>query len=305
MKKFAIVAIMAIAVATSFTGCGNSNKKSDTGTSKEEDSLAYAMGVMESQQMQMALQQIGVDSTNIDEFLKGIKAGVQNAGDKKKDAYNKGLAIGVSESMRFKQMIYPQLFANDSTKTLPMDKFMEGLTAGMKHKAGKMTPQKAQEVFQRDAKKIQEKYFEKAYGPNKKESEAYMAKVAKMPGVKPLGNGVYYKEVKAGTGKTPTAQDMTKVSYDGKTIDGKTFDKRNNVEMPVSGMIQGWTEALTHMKEGATWEVYIPYDAAYGAQDKGQIKPFSALHFTITLVSVEKAPQGQHGAPQQMPVKVK
>lgn len=88
---------MAIAVAATFTSCGNSNKKSDAGSQKEEDSLAYAMGVMESQQMQMALQQIGVDSTNIDEFLKGVKDGVQSAGDKDKDAYNKGLAIGVSE----------------------------------------------------------------------------------------------------------------------------------------------------------------------------------------------------------------
>ena len=129
MKKIALVAGLAIAVAATFTSCGNSNKKSDAGSKKEEDSLAYAMGVMESQQMQMALQQIGVDSTNIDEFLKGVKDGVQSAGDKDKDAYNKGLAIGVSESMRFKQVIYPQLFANDSTKTLPMDKFMEGLKA--------------------------------------------------------------------------------------------------------------------------------------------------------------------------------
>ena len=272
MKKIALVAGMAIAVAATFTSCGNSNKKSDAGSQKEEDSLAYAMGVMESQQMQMALQQIGVDSTNIDEFLKGVKDGVQSAGDKDKDAYNKGLAIGVSESMRFKQVIYPQLFANDSTKTLPMDKFMEGLKAGMKHKVGAMTPQRAQEVFQRNAQLVQEHYFEKAYGANKKKSDAYMAKVAKMPGVKSLGNGVYYKEVKAGTGKTPTVQDM------------------------------GWTLALTHMKEGATWEVYIPYDAAYGAQDKGPIKPYSALHFTITLLSVEKNPQAQ-GAPQQMPVR--
>ena len=304
MKKIVIVAVMAIAVGL-FSGCGNSNKKSDTGTQKDEDSLAYAMGIMESQQMKMALSQLGVDSAYIDEFIKGVKAGIKNSGDKKKDAYNKGLAIGISENMRFKQMVYPQLFANDSTKTLPMDKFMEGFRDGMKGKLTKMNPEKAQMVFQTAGTKIQQRYFEKAYGASKKANDAFMAKIARQPGVKSLGNGVYYKEIKAGNGKTPTAQDMTKVSYNGKTIDGKTFDKRDNVEMPVSGMIQGWTEALTHMKEGATWEVYIPYNAAYGAQDKGQIKPFSALHFTITLVSVEKAPQGQQGAPQQMPVKVK
>lgn len=301
MKKFAFVAVMAVAVALSFTSCGNSSKKSDAGTQKDEDSLAYAMGLMESQQMLNAMSQIGIDSSNINEFIKGVKAGVKSAGDKKKDAYNKGLAIGVSESMRFKQMIYPQLFANDSTKTLSMDKFMQGFTAGMKHKKGGMTVEQAQMVFQTTGTRIQSRYFEKAYGANKKASDAYMAKIAKTPGVKPLGNGVYYKEIKAGTGKTPTAQDMTKVNYEGKTIDGKTFDKRDAVDMPVSGMIQGWTEALLHMKEGATWEVYIPYSAAYGAQDKGQIKPFSALKFTITLLSISKRPQP--AAPHVNPAK--
>ena len=69
MKKIVIVAVMAIAVGL-FSGCGNSNKKSDTGTQKDEDSLAYAMGIMESQQMKMALSQIGVDSAYIDEFIK-------------------------------------------------------------------------------------------------------------------------------------------------------------------------------------------------------------------------------------------
>lgn len=299
MKKIVIVALMAIAVGL-FSGCGNSNKKSDTGTQKDEDSLAYAMGILESQQMKAAMSQIGVDSAYIDEFIKGVKDGIKNSGDKKKDAYNKGLAIGISENMRFKQMIYPQLFANDSTKTLPMDKFMEGFTAGMKGKKGKMDAQQAQMVFQTAGTKIQQRYFEKAYGASKKANDAFMAKIAKQPGVKSLGNGVYYKEIKAGNGKTPTAQDMTKVNYEGRTIDNKVFDKQNNANMPVSGMIPGWTLALTHMKAGATWEVYIPYEAGYGSQDKGQIKPYSTLIFKITLLSVED--KAQQGAPQAIPV---
>ena len=301
MKKFVIVAVMAIAVGL-FSGCGNSNKKSDTGTQKDEDSLAYAMGIMESQQMKMALSQLGVDSAYIDDFIKGVKAGIKNSGDKKKDAYNKGLAIGISENMRFKQMIYPQLFANDSTKTLPMDKFIEGFRAGLKGKMDKMNPEQAQMVFQTARTKIQQRYFEKAYGQQKKKNDAYMAKISKQPGVKSLGGGVFYKEIKAGNGKTPTTQDMTKVDYEGKTIDGKVFDKQSNASMPVSGMIQGWTLALTHMKAGSTWEVYIPYSAGYGSQDKGQIKPYSTLIFKITLLSVEGKAQGAEGAPQAIPV---
>lgn len=113
-------------------------------------------------------------------------------------------------------MIYPQLFANDSTKTLPMDKFIEGFRAGLKGKMDKMNPEQAQMVFQTAGTKIQQRYFEKAYGQQKKKNDAYMAKISKQPGVKSLGGGVYYKEIKAGNGKTPTSQDMTKVNYEGK-----------------------------------------------------------------------------------------
>ena len=42
------------------------------------------------------------------------------------------------------------------------------------------------------------------------------------------------------------------------------------------------------MPVGSKWIVYIPQDQAYGAQDMGTIKPFSALIFTIDLISIEK-----------------
>ena len=44
--------------------------------------------------------------------------------------------------------------------------------------------------------------------------------------------------------------------------------------------IKGWTEALTMMPVGSKWELYIPYDLAYGSRDTGShIKPFSTLIF--------------------------
>lgn len=292
MKKFAFVAVMAIVIA-GFTACGNKNSKSSKSTG-DEDSVAYALGFSQGQSVPQALAQMGVDSTNLDEFLKGMKAGVKGAGDKKKDAYNKGLMMGLQASMFLKQNVNPQLFAQDSTKSLSIDKFMEGFIAAAKGKKGKMTVEQAQMVLQKDVPVIQGRYAEKAYGAQKRQSDAYMAKVAKQPGVKALGNGVYYKEVKAGKGDTPTAQDVVKLNYDGKTADGKTFDKQNNATMPVGQSIPGFSIALSHMPVGATWEIYIPYNQAYGAQGAGnRIKPFSALHFTVTLLSIEKGQPSQ------------
>jgi hypothetical protein len=56
----------------------------------------------------------------------------------------------------------------------------------------------------------------------------------------------------------------------------------------VGGVIRGWTEALTHMKVGSKWELYIPSDLAYGPAGRApRIQPGSALIFTVELLSVE------------------
>ena len=42
------------------------------------------------------------------------------------------------------------------------------------------------------------------------------------------------------------------------------------------------------MPVGSKWELYIPYDLAYGAREAGQIKPFSTLIFEVELLGIEK-----------------
>ena len=79
---------------------------------------------------------------------------------------------------------------------------------------------------------------------------------------------------------------MVKISYEGKTIEGKMFDKNDNMAMQIGQAVPGFNEALLNMPVGSKWEVYIPYAAGYGAPD---IKPFSTLIFTIELLSIEKA----------------
>jgi FKBP-type peptidyl-prolyl cis-trans isomerase FklB len=53
-------------------------------------------------------------------------------------------------------------------------------------------------------------------------------------------------------------------------------------------VIPGWTLAVTHMPVGSKWIVYIPQEMGYGSREAGQIKPFSALIFTVELLSIEK-----------------
>ena len=145
---------------------------------------------------------------------------------------------------------------------------------------------------------IKAKAAETAFGPNKQEGEKYIANIAKQPGVKsipvtlPTGvkSNIYYKVIKEGNGAIAADTSSVSVNYEGKTVDGKVFDSSYERNQPASfkpnQVIPGWTAALTHMPAGSSWEVYIPQELAYGSQNQGPIKPFSALIFKIDLLSV-------------------
>ena len=98
-----------------------------------------------------------------------------------------------------------------------------------------------------------------------------------------------------GTGEMPTDDDRVTVHYEGKLLDGTVFDSSIERGEPatfgVTQVIKGWTEALKLMPVGSKWELYIPYDLAYGSRDQGQIKPFSNLIFEVELLDIVKEDQ--------------
>ena len=42
------------------------------------------------------------------------------------------------------------------------------------------------------------------------------------------------------------------------------------------------------MPVGSKWELYIPYELAYGSRQSGKIKPFSALIFEVELLGIKE-----------------
>lgn len=298
MKKFTFAAALVIAAAT-FTAC-NSGSAPKAEMKSDVDSLSYAFGIDQGQGVKQYLQQMQIDTAYIDEFIKGMREGATGADDKKKAAYNAGIGIGQQMNMVIKQQINKQIFGEDSTRSISLDNFLAGFAASAKGSGQKLTVEEARKIEQTVSEAIQAKSAEKQYGDYKKKNDAFLKANAKKTGVKTIGKGVQVKELKAGNGAKPKATDMVKINYVGKTIDGKVFDQRDGAQMPVSGVIPGFTEALTQMPVGSKWEITIPYTAGYGAKQAGpQIKPFSTLIFTVELVSIEKAPAQQAGAPVQ------
>ena len=288
MKKIIFGAMLAFASAA-FVGCGNSTPKADL--KNDIDTLSYAMGITQSQGLtEFLVERMGVDTTYMDAFIKGLNDGANAGDDKKKAAYYAGIQIGQQISNQMVKGINHEVFGDDSTKTISLKNFMAGFITGTTGKKGLMTVEQAAQVAQAKMMAIKAKNMEKEYGPNKAAGEKFLAANKKKPGVVTLPSGVQYKVIKEGNGPMPKDTSMVKVNYEGKTIDGKVFDssfKRGQaVDLRANQVIKGWTEALVHMPAGSVWEVYIPQQLAYGDRDQGQIKPFSTLIFKIELISV-------------------
>ena len=290
MKKLMYVAAMAI-VAAGFTACGNSAPKASL--KSDVDTMSYAIGLAQTQGLKEYLVgSLGVDTAYMAEFIKGLNEGANAGDDKKKAAYYAGIQIGQQISNQMVKGINHELFGDDSTKSISLKNFMAGFVAGTIGKGGLMTVDSASQVAQEMMRTIKAKNMEKEFGGNKKAGEKFLAENAKKEGVKVLPSGVQYKVLKEGTGAVPADTSRVKVHYEGKTLDGKVFDSSYKRGQPAdfraNQVIKGWTDALTHMPAGSTWEVYIPQELAYGERQQGaDIKPFSVLIFKIELLEVD------------------
>ncbi|NCP18581.1 MAG: peptidylprolyl isomerase [Erythrobacter sp.] len=94
----------------------------------------------------------------------------------------------------------------------------------------------------------------------------------------PQGYGLTVLE--EGDGASPSADDVAFMNYVGKLDDGTVFDQSQPLPlppeaqgmfpqgnpMPLSNMMPSFTEGVTKMKPGGTYELRIPADQAYGAE---------------------------------------
>ncbi|HEY8689167.1 MAG TPA: FKBP-type peptidyl-prolyl cis-trans isomerase [Chitinophagaceae bacterium] len=125
----------------------------------------------------------------------------------------------------------------------------------------------------------------------KEEGKKFLSENKKRPGVVELPSGLQYEIIKQGTGEKPKATDTVKAHYAGSLINGQEFDnsyKRGQpLEIPVSGVIQGWVQALQLMPVGSKWKLFIPSDLGYGDRGAGGAIPGGAtLIFEIELIEI-------------------
>ena len=139
-------------------------------------------------------------------------------------------------------------------------------------------------------------YFYKKYTAKAEKDKAaqlsWLEENKKKEGVKVTSSGLQYKVLTEGTGPVAKENNKVKVHYKGSLIDGTIFDSSYDrgepIEFAVTGVIKGWVEALLLMPQGSKWELYIPYDLAYGDKGAGStIPPYATLIFTVELLEIK------------------
>ncbi|WP_223632505.1 FKBP-type peptidyl-prolyl cis-trans isomerase [Corallococcus sp. EGB] len=121
---------------------------------------------------------------------------------------------------------------------------------------------------------------------------ATLDRASKEPGAARLPSGVIYRELKAGSGKSPRATDTVKVHYQGTLVDGSEFDSSYKrglaVEFPLNGVIPCWTQGVQKMKVGGKAKLTCPASTAYGERPPtgSRIPPNAVLTFDVELVDI-------------------
>lgn len=265
----------------------------------ESDSTGTKKASLEKEMRSKIDSIVKVNNRNIAEFLKGMKSSI-NAPESQ-SAYLLGVAIGhQTGSNMFPEMIQ-RIYGPDSKEKINPEAFLSAIATSMKK--GKYVIDNPEMLFNLKMEEIrakeqakQDEELKKQYDTQIEAGQKFLDENKAKEGVTALPSGLQYKVVKEGTGDKPKATDVVKVHYHGTLVDGTVFDSSVERGEPavfnVGGVIKGWTEALQLMPVGSKWTLYIPYDLAYGSQDRGKIPPFSTLVFDVELIGIE-SPAGQ------------
>ena len=253
------------------------------------DSVAYLFGSYQANGLKQYLQgQLNVDTTlYMNDFFRGLIERTNiDPDDHKAHAYQAGVQIG-NRIADMASSITKDYYAGTDDKTISPAIISNALIASLTGR-NEYKIAEAQQLFSKAMEARKEVNARQLSKPGIE----WLAENAKKEGVVSLPSGLQYKVLTMGTGAKPTASQKVTVNYEGRLTNGTVFDSSYRRGQPTTfglrDVIRGWTEALQLMPVGSKWEVYIPYNLAYGDRDTGTIPPYSTLIFTIELMGIEE-----------------
>jgi FKBP-type peptidyl-prolyl cis-trans isomerase FklB len=144
--------------------------------------------------------------------------------------------------------------------------------------------------LQQQVRQEQAEAFQKLAEENQAKSEEFLAANISKNGIVALPSGIQYRIIDEGEGARPNMDSAVKVHYRGSKTNGHEFDSSFARGVPeeftVDSVLKGWQEVLPLMKTGATWQVFVPPELAFGARGNPPVGPNEALIFDLKLVEI-------------------
>lgn len=243
------------------------------------DSINYAFGMLNGDQMRMYLLANDTDGTAQRDFIENINKAM------KVRARNPQLVMmGKQIGSAIREQEPTGLLGLENVAT-NFELIKQGFVNGMYDYDTQFDSRTAGEYIENTMTQI--KYGE-AIAAGKKFLEENKLK----EGVITTESGLQYEVIKMGKGAKPTATDKVKVHYHGTLTDGTVFDSSVDRGEPITfalnQVIPGWTEGVQLMPVGSKFRFYVPQELGYGARQAGSIPPYSTLIFEVELLGIEK-----------------
>lgn len=276
MKRLVRIIVLGVLLYVAWLAflCSCSSPSGEVRLRNVDDSLSYAVSMLVSEELPGMLAAEGIDSTTIDDFIRGVRAAFPLDDSPESRAYLNGVVVAV-EAMDMLNRANKSIYPDGNDKKVDRKLFVEGIVAASKGDSEVMDMAFAIDFYNQHIFRAR--------------SEQFISENASRPGVITLPSGVQYKVSVMGSGAKAGNDDTVKCIYKGTYPNGAVFDSSRGeaVDLQVASLVPGLAEVVMTLPAGTQCMVYVPWNLAYGAKGSGKISPYSALVYDIEIIDAK------------------
>lgn len=276
MKRLVRIIVLGVLLYVAWLAflCSCSSPSGEVRLRNVDDSLSYAVSMLVSEELPSMLAAEGIDSTTIDDFIRGVRAAFPLDDSPESRAYLNGVVVAV-EAMDMLNRANKSIYPDGNDKKVDRKLFVEGIVAASKGDSEVMDMAFAIDFYNQHIFRAR--------------SEQFISENASRPGVITLPSGVQYKVSVMGSGAKAGNDDTVKCIYKGTYPNGAVFDSSRGeaVDLEVASLVPGLAEVVMTLPAGTQCMVYVPWNLAYGAKGSGKISPYSALVYDIEIIDAK------------------
>lgn len=276
MKRLVRIIVLGVLLYVAWLAflCSCSSPSGEVRLRNVDDSLSYAVSMLVSEELPGMLAAEGIDSTTIDDFIRGVRAAFPLDDSPESRAYLNGVVVAV-EAMDMLNRANKSIYPDGNDKKVDRKLFVEGIVAASKGDSEVMDMAFAIDFYNQHIFRAR--------------SEQFISENASRPGVVTLPSGVQYKVSVMGSGAKAGNDDTVKCIYKGTYPNGAVFESSRGeaVDLEVASLVPGLAEVVMTLPAGTQCMVYVPWNLAYGAKGSGKISPYSALVYDIEIIDAK------------------